>query len=197
MFSTRDADNLPEGFNLDSEVPFCSHPGLRYLSLWSQIFICVYVLILITRLYRYFQLYPFLGPLVVGVRKMIVEVFKFFVIFILCIYGYGVLQGVLMYPGRFEQSFVEWLNWLGFIMIGKGFFHIFAELYDDEIGLTVFHGFEAGCVSALDPSAYNKDSENFEAICPSAHWTSLVFMALYVLMLRFNLLVSVTLYKRD
>ena len=39
------------------------------------------------------------GPLVVAVRKMIVSVIKFFALFVLVIYGYGVLSEILLYPG--------------------------------------------------------------------------------------------------
>lgn len=132
-------------------------------------------------MYRYFQLNKYFGPLVVAVRKMIWEVIKFFLIFVFVIYGYGVMQDILLYPGSKEQTFLQWGGWFSNTFLGRGFFHIFGELYDDEIQLTPYSGFEWGCVNPLDPAAYETSSDDFNTICPSSNWVSLFLMAAYVL----------------
>jgi len=42
-----------------------------------------------------FQLSSYFGPLVVAVRKMLKDVVQFFMIFVLIMYGYAVMQNIL------------------------------------------------------------------------------------------------------
>ena len=103
----------------------------------------------------------YFGPLVVAVRKMITNVIKFFVLIIFAIFAYSIFQDVLLYPGNVQDG-ADWIKWITHTFLGKGLFHIFGELYDNEIQLTVFDGFEWGCVSPLDPEAYKSGSEYYE-----------------------------------
>jgi len=88
----------------------------------------------------------------------------------------------MLYPASKEfEGFTEWLQWFVMTMVRKPFFHIFGELYDEQIGFTKFGGMEWGCVSPLHDTAYNKDDDNFSTMCPDYNWISRILLGLYML----------------
>jgi len=167
---------FPKDFKM-SDLPFCYSDRLHWIAHVSFCSLVIYFILSITYLYRYFQLNRFYSPLVVVVRKMIIDVAYFFIILIIVIYGYGVMQNLLLYPGAYHQNFAQWTVWLLQKIFRKGFFHIFGELYDDEIGVTGFGGMDWGCENPFDPDAQHRP----DSLCPSSGWLSLLLMAGYVL----------------
>ena len=155
------SDIFPDEAETELNIPFCSKEWVRYVAYIAEVLLGFYFVIMVVHLYRYFQMNEYFGPLVVAVRKMINDVIRFFALIVFAMYAYSIFQDVLLYPGHTEKG-TNWITWMFHKILGKGLFHIFGELYDDEIQLTVYSGFEWGCVSPLDPEAYKSESDYYE-----------------------------------
>ena len=97
------ANDLPDAVKSEnrtsSTVPMCTWRPVALIAYCSECFIGLFFILMTLHIARYFMLSLYYGPLVVAVRKMIVSVIKFFLLFVLVIYGYGVLSEILLYPG--------------------------------------------------------------------------------------------------
>ena len=74
------------------ELPFCSWTYAQFTGKFSQLLLGIYYMFIVVHMARYLLLHKFFGPLVVAVVKMVKEVARFFVIFIIGIFSYGVVQ---------------------------------------------------------------------------------------------------------
>lgn len=92
MYSSSFEDQLPNNFVASIDGPFCSWNYARNAGKYSQLLLGIYYIYIVVHMSRYLLLDKNFGPLIVAVAKMIQLVAKFFVIFIIGIFSYGVVQ---------------------------------------------------------------------------------------------------------
>lgn len=151
----------------------------------GRVFYAIDLALFFFRLLHFYSLDSVLGPYLVMIGRMFVDLFHFFVIFLVLITGYGIAQQAVLYPNSFKEA--------GLIkdLYQRAFYQIFGEFQLDRM--------QGELACSFDEDVWSNNTMP-RCATPEGTWLSPILLAAYIILanvLMLNLLIATFAHTYD